>query len=238
MNLKTKALGLVAALGLSLSAILPASADIQSDTETVTVGLTETGTFAVAITNANLGPASTSATTPGSTSVGSLYIDYTDTKSYRGGFDTRLYADNFTSTLAIPYSSGPQYYGIPASNLEITRVYDAKQGRWSSQGPRIGDIGPTSNGDDNNHSGAPYASGSTDTTHGRYHNWTGVSNNTLESTTPPLVGFGFQGPGTAGSAIATGSFQRIELKLNVPSGQPATTYTTTLHVDVAFGWAV
>jgi hypothetical protein len=226
MNFKTKAFGLVAAVGLALGIAAPTLADTTSNTATVTVGLTENGVFAVSITGASLSNTTTNAATTGS-STGSLTIVYQDTKSFRAGFDTTLYADDFTSSLAIPYGSGN--YGLDATNFFITRNYDSAHGRWSSQGPRIGDIGPTSRGSENDHSGGPY------TTPG-YHNWTNAADNNLDSTSPPLVGFGFRGPGTAGSANTNGSTQLINIQLNPPAGQPATTYTTTLHVTVTFGW--
>lgn len=232
MNLKSTALGLVAAVGLTFGFAAPifAAAPASTGTAPVTVQLNDVGVFAVGITGATLSAVNTNATSTGS-STGSLTIVYTDTKSFREGFDTTLYADDFTSSLAIPYSTGN--YGIDAANFYITRNYDTAQGRWSSQGPRIGDIGPTSDGLDNNHSGGPYPSGQGNP---HYHDWTLTAGNDLDSTSPALVGFGFQGPGTAGSADTNGSTQNLNIQLNPPAGQPATVYTTTLHVTVTFGW--
>jgi hypothetical protein len=247
MKFRYKAFGLLAALILSLSVGAPALAvtgDDNTDEETLTVTLTETGIFAVVISGATLSSVDTSASSPASTSTGELFIEYHDSKSYRQGFDTRLYADNFVSNIQIPLQPAGTYYSIPASNLAITRNYDTHQGRWSSQGPRIGDIGPTSNGDDGDHSGGPYTgpNDGSDSVFGRYHNWpVGTVNRTLENDgNTPLIGFGFPGPGTAGSSTPTyGSVGKLLIELTVPAGQPAAVYTSTLHVTVTFGtWTI
>jgi hypothetical protein len=238
MNLKSKLMGLIAGVGMLSAIVSPTiAADVNSNTANVTVTLTEDGVFAVSITSASLSDTGTSAIT-GGTSTGAVNIKYQDTKSFRAGFDTKLYANDFTSSLAVPYTSPATTYGIDATNLKITRNYDTIQARCSCPsggGPRIGDIGPTSNGLDNDHSGGPYNPANTNG-FGRFHDWTSAVNNSLDSTIQPLISFGFRGPGTAASAVLDGSTQRLEIALTVPSGQPATTYTTTLHVDVTFGW--
>ncbi|MGH2558948.1 MAG: hypothetical protein ACRDJH_07780 [Thermomicrobiales bacterium] len=237
MNLKYKALGLVAAIGMSLSVAAPAMAVDDFDaTADVTVTLTEGGVFAVSISSASLDDQEVSALSEDVVSTGAVNILYTDTKSYRTGFFAQMYASDFSSTLLKPLST-TETYSIPASNLQITRNYDTLQGRCTCGGPRIGDIGPTSDGNDQDNSGGPYNDpGSPDPTFGRFHDWNSVPNNTLEDDGGrPYIAFGFDGPGTAGAFNPPGiegSTQRLEIALNVPDGQPATTYTSTLTVLV------
>lgn len=238
MNLKLspKLLGLAAAATLFLGTMAPVAADVNSATTPLVVTLADNGVFEVSFQNVVFGSGATVNAVTGATLTGSFILHYKDTKSYRGGFDTTLNADNFTSSLAIPNATVPGNYSIPANNLEITRVYDTAQGRCTCGGPRIGDIGATSNGNDNDHSGGPYLPADHDSNFGpnlSYHEWTTAVNRTLDGT--PLVGFGFAGPGTASTAF-DGSSQPILIKLTIPVGQPATTYTSTLHVTVAFGW--
>jgi hypothetical protein len=244
MNLKTKALGLVAALGLSLSIVTPSLAvDTTTDTGDIEVTLNETGEFVVSITGAQLtNPVGVTATT-GGTSSGTLTIDYKDTKSFRNAFWVTLSASDFESdNIRVPASrpNAGLPYKIAASNLKVTHNYNVKQGRWSSWalgagnlGYAIGDIGATSNGNDRDSSSGPFTSSDAD---GSYHNWSSVPNNTLDvgpGKDAPTVGLGFAGPGTAGPFPPThGSTQLIKVALTVPAGQPADTYTSTLTVSV------
>jgi hypothetical protein len=225
MNLKTKAFGLIAALGLSLSIVAPTlAADTNSNTGNVVVTLAESGTFAVSLTASTLlTPSGTvSATSTGITATGSMVVHYVDTKSFRYGFDTKLKADNFTSTVLIPFGGGATY-GIPSSNLFITKNYDPGQCRWSSGvGFRIGDIGATTNGADADHN----ASGTYD--------WTGQLAANTNLGVQQLIHWGYSGPGTASSAICDGTNGLLDLTLNVPNNTPAATYTSIAHVDVVF----
>lgn len=241
MNLRNRTLGLVAALGLSLTAVLPAVAADDFDADAaVTVTLTDNGEFAVSITEASLNgnnPINWNAASAAQVINGAITIHYKDTKSYRPGFFVNMSATNFASQeLTIPAfrPNGGQPYTIPAANFEITRNYDVQQGRWTSNsvangGPAIGDIGATSNGEDDDSSSGPFAN--TDPLNGiKYHDWTGVVANSLDEN--PIVGFGFDGPGTASSSF-DGSVQFLHTKLTIPAGQPADEYKSTLTVTVA-----
>jgi hypothetical protein len=249
-------LGLVIALGLAFGPAGSALADINSNTAPVTITLTENGVFEVSIVGANLsGPISANA---GGVSTGDLCISYVDTKTFRPQFHTQLSATDFASnTLVVPPSrvNAGQPYKISASNFEITRVFDVFQGRWSSWalanlGYAIGDIGNSSNGNDDNYSSGESSEGPTfyngtpqsadgcggavtGTSNIKNHDWTGVVNRALSGN--PIVGFGFAGPGTAGPFPPTfGSVEVIKTKLTIPAGQPADTYTSTLTVTVTF----
>ncbi|MGH2534974.1 MAG: hypothetical protein ACRDJW_22160 [Thermomicrobiales bacterium] len=246
MNFRYKALGLVAALGLAVTTVGPATAqDVLIDTANVSVTLNETGQFAVSIrSDVSLPARNTSAVSGETTTSGNIRIDYVDTKSYRTlSFFTRLEADDFESQeLTVPIFGGA--YTIPASNLVILENHNPVQGRWSGahpdanpDGDRIGDIGATGHGDYNlpgclpsgTNFGPGWHPGPGDAA---YHDWTVLlaGENSLDE--QRVVACGKEGPGTAGHFLAWGTTQRILVQLTIPAAQPADTYVSTLYLDV------
>jgi hypothetical protein len=238
MNLKYKALGLVAALGMAMSVAGPAIAADSSatggDTLDVTVNLGEAGAFSVEITSAFITGLGTSATTSAQTSTGTITMKYVDTKSYRLGFHTKLMASDFESeTVDQPYTTDP--YTIPATNLTVVKNYNPAQGRWTSGSPyRIGDIGATQSGVDN---GYPCNTGGLDVPGpgGVGHEvWGPADSGTLD--VARYVACGHEGPGTAGQIspypFLNGTLHKLDVELLVPAGQPADAYKSTLTLTV------
>jgi hypothetical protein len=240
MNLKTKALGAIAALGLTLTAAVPALAvsppdDLDHDLD-VSVTLNENGAFAVQIRQATLSNAGEVNALTGTTVGGTIWIQYTDTKSYRSGFYTRLSASDFESqTLDVPLTTNP--YTIDSSNLTVVKNYNPAQGRWSSgAGIRIGDIGATINGNYTLPCSTPLdVPGAGNVGH---QVWGSSDSNSLDSAR--TISCGHAGPGTAGTAVAQvtnntltfGTEQKLDVQLVVPAGQPADTYVSKLLVTV------
>lgn len=245
MNLKSKALGLVAALGLSFSIVAPAFAGATGDTATATVAILDGGVFAVDISDATLnvpvGTTTSAAATTGFTATGSLNIVFTDTKSYRSGSWLDLQAANFQSVnlrTPRPYQTLPANvpYQIAASNLKVLKNYNAVQGRysfgaWTTTGYAIGDIGSVPDGSFTQFGGT---TGNFDFGTGgptAYHDWTeSPTTNSLDVSRH--ISRVLPGPGTAGSADTNGSTQVLDVALTVPPAQPADTYTSTLTITV------
>lgn len=238
MNLRSKVFGVVAALGMAVSVVGPATAADNSasgsDTADVSVNLGEAGVFSVEITSANITGLGTSATTEEQTTTGSINMRYIDTKSYRVGFHTTMAATDFASqTLVQPYSSDP--YSIPAENLTVVKNYNPAQGRWTNASPyRIGDIGATQSGSDN---GYPCNTGGLDVPGAGlvgYEEWGPGDSTSLD--VARYIACGHEGPGTAGQIdpypFLNGTLHKLDVELLVPAGQPADTYTSTLTLTV------
>jgi hypothetical protein len=247
MNLKHKALGLVAALGLAASVASPALA--ETDTATANVTLNEVGEFTVVInSDLSFGSYNQSARSDKRELQGDITIKYIDTLSWRDlSFYSKLRADDFAK------ANSPHI--IPANNLVILENHNPVQGRWSGQKDSngnpmwdypIGDIGATNDGayaSAGCQAGTGPGSGTSTQAEldaGRvrgggdaaYWDWTksATSGNSLDQ--QRTVACGFAGAGTAGSFVSFGTTQRIHVKLTVPAGQPAGAYSSTLHLDV------
>jgi hypothetical protein len=217
MNLRKKLIAGALALGLLGSVIAPSVINAQTleDTTYVVVSVADGGAFdAYFCLNTNGAYTLSTGTDPlahtAGDATGTLTICYTDTKTYRGGFNAQIQSGPFTS----PGSS--QNTPIAPSNFTIVKAYNVGQLHWSSETAHthpgwIGDIGFfVDNADPNGQS----------TSDGI---WT-PSSATLD--VARTIHFSYNGIGTGG---AGGDF---DVKLNIPGGTSAGTYASTLSLTL------
>jgi hypothetical protein len=224
MNLRVKLLGLAAAVALCLGFAAPAAvnADPIASTTNLTVNFTEGGAFSFGLgVQTGFTNGAVTASTAAQDLTGTLRITYTDTQSYRSGFNVDLSAGNFNSTLQVPYAPTGTVYSIPAVNLTLTKNYNPQQDRWTSQGCgltpggtfptsptclwayRVGDIGATTQ-----------IGGSINPAN--FSSWTAA--NSLD--TARFVAYGLAGSGTVHTT------QDLDVSLHVPAAMPGVVYTS------------
>ncbi|MCO5217363.1 MAG: hypothetical protein M9934_00110 [Thermomicrobiales bacterium] len=185
------------------------NAQFCNDTTTIAPNA---GDFVITSGDVDFGEAEVSLAS-GDTVTGQIGICYTDTAYDRGAFKTSMSAGNFTN------GSGGT---IGKANLKPSGVHNVLQGRWSSQGVPVGDIGANNGNNVNPNAGnspLPWVGGN-------------FSSASLD------VGFGYKGDGTAGvhtvqNMWIPGSMALIDLELNVPAGTPGGDYTNEFILTVA-----
>ena len=244
MNLRKTLFSAFVVLALSASVSAPVAFAQQagnSSTTTATVVLGEGGTF-----NAYFcGPVNMSDPTvtsvEGGTSTGVLEICYEDTKSNRPGFQATVGATDF---------NGSNGGTIEATNFKLTNVYNTWQGQWGDPTRNalvsvdIGDIGgwagPTSQQVTAHETPMAYdAPASLDTPRFVAYAWDGVG--TASGVLMPPVGTPNDGETTiddypaenyTAAAVVDGTYQILDVELDVPSGLPAGTYTSSLTLTI------